>query len=319
MDVKAEFVERQFARAMARASDGTDGSQASNDVRAVAADLRAALGANFASAIDAHETKLLGAGDGASMLARVLDRVRAARGDIAAAYVAFDARLRLERQALLGFFSTAGELGAYLGALLAVLLVVVSLYALWVLPEFAILFRSLAQPLPGLTAALLGYGPVVVVALLAILAAVALVVWGFARARRRMLRLETLPRAWERVPAFGAAIAAHRVALAYAFQEIFVAAGLAPAVARVHAEQLTGASLGARTDEAAVLEGAARVGALREELSVQAEQRRAEALAALVRARRIAFHAARLLVYAIIGLFVIGMYLPIFHLGSAVD
>jgi hypothetical protein len=134
-----------------------------------------------------------------------------------------------------------------------------------------------------------------------------------------MLRLETLPRAWGRVPAFGAAIAAHRVALAYSFQEIFVAAGLAPAVARVDAERLTGAALGARADEAAVLEGAARVGALREELSVQAEQRRAEALAALVRARRIAFHAARLLVYAIIGLFVIGMYLPIFHLGSAVD
>ena len=320
MDVKAEFVERQFARAMARGNGATDrGSGGANDVRAVAADLRSALGAAFAPAIDAHETKLLGAGNSTSMIARVLDRVRAAGGDVTAAYVAFDARLRLEREALLGFFATAAELGAYLGALLGVLLVVVTLYALWVLPEFGRLYRSLEQPLPALTAALLGHGPVIVLVLLAILAAVAVVAWGFARARRRMLSLEALPRVWERLPAFGTAIAAHRVALGHALQEVFLAAGLAPSVARADAGQLTGAALAGRVDEAAVLEAAERVGALREELRVQAEQRRADALAALMRARRIAFHVARLLVYAIIGLFVIGMYLPIFHLGSVVD
>jgi hypothetical protein len=320
MDVKGEFVERQFARAMTRASDSADGeSRGAHDVRAVAADLRSTLGAAFAPAIDAHETKLLGAGDRKSMTARVLDRVRAAGGDVSAAYVAFDARLQLERQALRGFFATAAELGAYLGALLGVLLVVVIVYAGWVLPQFRGLYRSLEQPLPRLTAALLGDGPVVVLVLLAILVAIGVVAWGFARARRRMLRLEASPRAWERAPVFGRALAAHRVALGYGLQEVFLAAGVAPSVARVEAEQLTGAALPERADEAAVLEAAARVGALREELRVQAEQRRAEALAALMRARRIAFHVARLLVYAVIGLFVIAMYLPIFNLGSALD
>jgi hypothetical protein len=321
MNIKVEFVERQFARAMASGGARADAAQNANasDVRAVAAELRAALGSAFESAIDAHEKVLLGERDATSMLARFLASVRAAGGDVAAAYVAFDARMGAERQALAGFFAAAAELGTYLGALLGVLTVIVAMYVVYVLPAFANLYRGLDQRLPALTSTLLGNGPVIFVALVVILASGVVVGWGFTRARRRMLSLETLPRSWERLPAFGTAIAKHRIALAYGLQEMFLRAGVAVGVARADAERLTGGSLLVRPDEAAVLDAAQRVGALEDELRVQAEQRRVEALAALLRARRIAFHAARFLVYAVIALFVFGMYLPVFDLGAVID
>jgi type II secretory pathway component PulF len=224
---------------------------------------------------------------------------------------------------------------AYLGAVLAVLIVVVSLYAALILPQFRSLYRGFGTDLPTLTSAVFGGGaPVFTLLMLFAVGLLFSLSWFVFLLRRRLKRFVPISARYQRIPLTGP------VALAYHHYLWLSYAGLLRATGMGAAEALTLAATrvplvsgGYWSDTAAAEEGkpkahqsaviadltmAERLGKLDEETAFQQEATVDTLLATLARCRRRSRIVLTLCVYFLVAIFVSAMYLPIFSLGSAI-
>jgi hypothetical protein len=206
---------------------------------------------------------------------------------------------------------------AYLGMVLALLVIVVAMYGLFVVPQFTILYGGLNEQLPALTALLFGRGPhIFTFAILLAAAMLMFISWFVFYLRRQLRRYAPAAAGYQKVPVVG------KVAVAYNQYLWLSYAGLLRA-AHMPAEQALSVA-GSRLDRGvssgltADLSIAARLGKLEEECRFQQDATAEAFLQALARFRRHSRMFLTAIIYFLVALFVSGMYLPIFSLGSAI-
>lgn len=208
----------------------------------------------------------------------------------------------------------------YSALLLAILFVVSGSMVVFVVPQFASLFRSFGVDLPPLTRAIVGHAWVMPLAALVGAICCLLVGWLTLRLARSARSLTPLPRRLRMLPLIGPMAAHLDDLLAVQYLGTLLAGRIESAAARSVVDVL----LDARAREApspalaAFLAGADRLGLLDEELNTQLGKRTALlATAAGALGARLSI-ALRLVIYLTIALFVVAMYLPVFQLGSTV-
>ena len=208
---------------------------------------------------------------------------------------------------------------AYLGAILAVLLVVVTFYGVIVLPSLEALYDGFHSTLPAVTRWVFspGVSGFLLVWLLVVLA-LGFAAWFIFRLRLALRRFAPLPPFYRRAPLLGAVARAYDTYLRLAYAGALRAAGL-DAAAAIEA----GASRRADAASTAMLKtedfaAAQKLGRLDSELEYQRTVVVDAFLEALVRARRRTRAAFTFIVFSLVALYVTGMYEPIFSLGSAI-
>jgi type II secretory pathway component PulF len=213
----------------------------------------------------------------------------------------------------------------YLGAVLAVLAAVVSMYAVFILPQMRSLYRGFGSDLPGLTqVAFGGGGSVFTLLVLGSLLLLVLLGWFVHALRRRLRRYTPMPARFRRVPLVGPVTRAYNQYLWLACARLLAAAGLSATEALRLAAQKSSVGdadeqgSGAQSAIAADLAMAAQLGKLDEELQFQQDAAVDAFLTALARCRRRARVVLTVCAYVLVALFVSAMYLPIFSLGSSI-
>jgi hypothetical protein len=224
---------------------------------------------------------------------------------------------------------------AYLGAVLAVLIVVVSLYAALILPQFRSLYRGFGTDLPTLTSAVFGGGaPVFTLLMLLAVGLLFSLSWFVFLLRRRLKRFVPISARYQRIPLVGPVALAYHQYLWLSYAGLLRATGMgtgeALTLAATRVPLVSGGRWGnsvAASDEnpksnmSAVvtdLSMAERLGKLDEETAFQQEATVDTFLATLARCRRRSRIVLTLCVYFLVAIFVSAMYLPIFSLGSAI-
>ncbi|MFO1400090.1 MAG: hypothetical protein U1F30_02560 [Steroidobacteraceae bacterium] len=304
------FVERQLALQQERGA-GT--------LAAAAESLRRALPADHRAEIDRLEADLAGRSATATpereALVAVVAVARERGGAALAAYASARTIREASRQALDGLLFGIGAQVQYLLTLLLVLVAVAGTYSTLVYPKLAEAFTTFGTVAPPMTEFL--FGQVQLIWLL-ILVAGALVLgarWVLARSRRMLEAGDALPERLARWPVLGAVVRSQRRWLALQWMAVLHDAGVGRAAAREGAT----ARFGAMSEpDGGTLEAAEALGTLRAELSAQMEAQQAEVVRAATRARTWVVFALRLIVFWIIAIAVIGMYAPIFGLGTVV-
>jgi type II secretory pathway component PulF len=216
----------------------------------------------------------------------------------------------------------------YLGAVLAVLAVLVGGYASVVMPQFASLYRQFGEPLPSLTSMAFGReGPLF--ALLLVLAVLLLIFlwWFLFKLRRQLRRFAPLPAACERLPLVGLSVRTYHQYLWLSYAALLRVTGVSAeqalhkAAARVGlhgAELAVEGSMPTNSALHSALRLAAQLGKLDEELEFQQLATADAFLAALARCRRRSRLVLTLCVYYLVATYVAAMYLPLFSLGSLI-
>jgi len=222
----------------------------------------------------------------------------------------------------------------YLCAVFTILVVVAAICGIFVLPEFNSLYAGFGYQLPVLTRLVFGpWAPVFMLMLLMAAVLLAAMAWFVFHLRRQIRRFLPLPDWYQRMPLIGPVASAYHRHLWLSYTALLRAARM-PAD---EALKVAGTRLrvdlgpwGAPAGEAPVNEPllgsgltgdlsiAARLGKLEEETQFQQEATADTFLTALVRCRRRARVFLSLLIYLLVAIFVSGMYLPIFSLGSAI-
>ena len=221
---------------------------------------------------------------------------------------------------------------AYLGAVLAVLMVVVGMYGSLILPQFRALYGGFGVVLPTVTRIAFGHG-VPLFALLLVAGLAGFLCWFVYLLRRRLRCYVPLAAAYQRIPLVGPVVVAYNQYLWLSYAGLLRAAGMRTAEAlrlagtRVPLAQPTQwdapvpASEGISNFGASAvisdLVVAARLGKLGDEVQFQQEATVEAFLAALARCRRRTRIILTFCVYFLVAIFVSAMYLPIFSLGSA--
>jgi type II secretory pathway component PulF len=223
----------------------------------------------------------------------------------------------------------------YLGAVLAVLIVVVSIYAILILPQFRSLYKGFGTDLPAMTNAVFGRGaPIFTVLMLLAVGLLAFLCWFVFSLRRRLRRYVPMPAGYRRIPLVGPVVLAYHQYLWLSYTGLLRATGMPVAEAlRLAATRLPLVSIGPwgdsgatadhepRSDVSALLADlsmAERLGKLDEESEFQQEATVDTFLASLARCRRRSRVLLTICVYFLVATFVSAMYLPIFSLGSAI-
>jgi len=211
----------------------------------------------------------------------------------------------------------------YLGAVLAILIVVATMYATFILPQFRSLYRGLGSELPRLTQfAFGGRGSVFTVLLLASLLLLTFLAWFIYALRRRLRRYTPMPARFQKVPLVGPVARAYNQYLWLSCARLLTAGGvpatdaLRLAAQRWNIGDLDEQGRGLETPVASDLVISARLGKLEEELQFQQEAAAEAFLTALARCRRRARVILTICTYFLVATFVSAMYLPIFSLGS---
>jgi hypothetical protein len=205
----------------------------------------------------------------------------------------------------------------YLGAVLTLLVIVVAMYGLFIVPQFTILYGGLNEQLPALTRVLFGHGPPVFTLVLLLAAAMLVFTsWFVFYLRRQLRRYVPAAAAYQKLPLVG------KVAVAYNHYLWLSYAGLLRAahMPAEHALSVAGSRLeqGGSSALSADLSIAAQLGKLEEECRFQQDATAEVFLQALARFRRRARIVLTSIIYFLVAVFVSGMYLPIFSLGSAI-
>jgi len=221
----------------------------------------------------------------------------------------------------------------YLGAVLAVLIVVVCMYGLFILPQFRSLYGGFGRELPTLTGLVFGGGaPLFTLLLLSAFGLIIFLCWFVYLLRRQLRRYVALSAGYERIPLVGPVAVAYHQYLWLSYAGLLRAGGIQAADAlRLAATRVpvssvarwgTSAAATGREPQAggstfADLSMAERLGKLDDETQFQQEASVDTFLTALARCRRRARIVLTLCVYYLVATFVSAMYLPIFSLGSA--
>jgi type IV pilus assembly protein PilC len=214
-------------------------------------------------------------------------------------------------------FGGISDMAAYLFSLILVLMVVVTVYVVFVVPQFRNLFGSMGHPLPALTRNLLEHWWAAAVILVLFLLGAGLMWAGARRLRRRMLGLYPLGRGTRGLPLVGRLVGEYDRFLWMQYLAVFLDSALPASVAGEIARTYVSAPSGSAEAEL-VLAGAEKLGVLRETIAAQLPDRRETVLNNLASIRNVGAHIVRLLIYLLIGMFVTAMYLPIFGLGALV-
>jgi type II secretory pathway component PulF len=219
----------------------------------------------------------------------------------------------------------------YLSAVLAVLIVVVGTYALFVLPQFRSLYRGFGTDLPSLTGLVFGGGaPLFTLMLLFAVGLLIFLFWFVFSLRRQLRRYVALSAGYQRIPLVGPVAIAYHQYLWLSYTGLLRSAGMQAAEAlRLAAtrvpncrwsEPVSNAEVRPTEGSAVVadLSMAERLGKLEEETAFQQEAAVDTFLATIARCRRRARLVLTICVYYLVATFVSAMYLPIFSLGSAI-
>lgn len=286
---------------------------------AVAADkIRGALATEFHWAVDEAARVLAGEPPPRAwpQLGELLATARAHGISAERTFAAFERSLRQQRAAHLGALDGARSLGLYLAALSALLILVVGLYAWWVLPSFQSMFELMGAPLPEFTASVVGNRWVLVPLLAVLVIVMALYLLGLARVRTRLENMRPVLPLLRWVPNFRAWAHAHDTSLWMRYYALFLDAGAQANVAETAAAQLAGEPRGDHRPR--LLESAAKLGRLREELARLLEADVHDANERFESARNTVVLMLRLYIYILLSGYLIAMYLPIFKLGAVV-
>lgn len=217
----------------------------------------------------------------------------------------------------------------YLGAVLGVLIVVVTMYAVFMLPEFRLLYAGFGSELPGVTQfAFGGGGAVFTVLLFGSLLLLMFFAWFVHALRRRLSRYTPMSVRFQKVPLVGPVVLAYNQYLWLSCARLLSAAGVAaPDALRLAAQRSNvgefeiggGAPEGRgllRSSIDSDLIASAQLGKLDEELQFQQSTAVDSFLTALARCRRRARVVLTICTYILVATFVSAMYMPIFSLGS---
>jgi type II secretory pathway component PulF len=216
----------------------------------------------------------------------------------------------------------------YLGAVLGVLIVVVAMYAVFMLPQFKSLYGGFGGELPGLTQFAFGGGaPVFTVLLFGSLLLLIFLGWFVNALRRRLRRYTAFPVGFQKVPLVGPVALAYNQYLWLSCARLLTVAGvpatqalrLAAQRSNIGEVELTRAGEhggGLQSPLASDLAVSAQLGKLAEELQFQQDAAVDVFLTALARCRRRARVVLTICTYVLVAIFVSAMYLPIFSLGS---
>lgn len=214
----------------------------------------------------------------------------------------------------------------YLGAVLAILVVVVTMYAVFMVPEFRTLYRGLGSELPGLTQfAFGGGGSVFTVLLVGSLLLLVFFAWFVYALRRRLRRYTPMPVRFQRVPLVGPVALAYNQYLWLSCARLLTAADVAATEALLLAAERSnvgpfeferGGDPGTSSSIDSDLRASAQLGKLDEELQFQQDAAMEAFLTALGRCRRRVRVVLTICTYILVATFVSAMYLPIFSLGS---
>jgi type II secretory pathway component PulF len=224
---------------------------------------------------------------------------------------------------------------SYLGAVLAVLFVVVGVYGLFVLPQFKGFYGGFGRQLPALTVFVFGRGaPLYALALLLASGLLAFLGSFVYHLRRQIRRYEPMPASYRSVPLVGRVARTYNRFLWLSYAALLRAGNLSPDQSlRLAGTRLpmvatdawagplpdTEPHLGSGSSELLCdLATAARLGKLEQEMQFQQQATVDEFLAALSRCRRQTQIALTILIYYLVAMFVSAMYLPIFSLGSGI-
>jgi hypothetical protein len=224
---------------------------------------------------------------------------------------------------------------AYLGAVLGLLIAVLSLYGLFILPQFKGFYAGFGEGLPALTSLALVRGAPLS-ALMILLAAVLLacMFWFAFYVRRQVRRYAPMSRGYQRLPLLGPVAIAYNQYLWLSYAGVLRAAFMPVDQAlRVSGMRLPlqtvgqwnapgdGSTTPVEPDAPGLigdLSIAARLGKLDDEVRFQQDATVDAFLAELARCRRRTRIGLSTLVYFLVATFVSAMYLPIFSVGSAI-
>jgi len=303
-----DFVTRQFVHEF----------DSGADLAAASGRLRSALAPDFHGSVAEIENLIAGTGPGARpQLAALIAAARELRASPERAFASYERSRRLLNARFTDTLSGAVSFGVYIGALVALLAVVVCVYAIIVLPKFESVFSEFGTPLPAFTRALMGSTWILVPLLLVTLAAVAAYFERISRLKRRLARLEAVSPVLRYVPGLRSWAARYDSTLWLRYQSILIEAGANVEDARAVASRLVGAAP-ADDDRQALFDAAVHLGRGREELAEQLENDRVASLEGLEQRRNIVVTLIRMLVYLAVGAFVLAMYLPIFKIGATI-
>jgi type IV pilus assembly protein PilC len=285
---------------------------------AAAERLRGAMPQEFHWAIDEAMRVLAGGAPPASwpQLGNLLAAARDRGIDVARAFAAYIRSVEQTRTAVAGVFAGATSLGIYLVTMSLIFIVVVSVYAVLVLPAFRTLFESFGAPLPAFTQLIVGNTAVLLVSLALLVLVLVLYMVGITRLKSRMEQMQPLMPALRWFPALKYWARAHDTSLWMRFYALFLDAGAPVDTAEAAAAQLAGAPEGDHRPR--LLAGAAKLGHLREELARLIEANAREAVDRFEGARNTVVLVLRLFIYMLLSGYVLAMYLPIFKLGAVV-
>jgi len=216
---------------------------------------------------------------------------------------------------------------AYLGAVLAVLILLVVMYGLFVLPQFRGLYGQFGTPLPRITSMMFGGGaPLFTLLLVSAIGLLASLWWFVLDLRRKLRRYAPLSAGYLKLPLIGAVALAYNQYLWLSYAALLRATGMSAAEALRIAggrlplapverwETLPVSSAPGLVNDLAL---AFRLGKLDEETSFQQVATVDSFLAALHRCRSRSRLVLTICIYYLVASYVAAMYLPIFSLGSA--
>jgi len=261
-------------------------------------------------------------------LAWLLRQTSAPEQSAAALFGEFRRHQSFSATAMFAVWSEFAGFLTYLGVVLAVLVVLVINYGLFVLPQFRGLYSQFGTSLPRLTSLLFGGGaPLFTLLLLSAVALLAILCWFVFDLRRKLRRYAPMPAGYYRLPLIGTVALAYNQYLWLSYAALLRATGMRAAEAlRIAGRRLplaaverwetlpTSGEPGLVNDLALAF----RLGKLDEEASFQQEATVDSFLAALHRCRIRSRLVLTICVYYLVASYVAAMYLPIFSLGSAI-
>jgi type II secretory pathway component PulF len=263
----------------------------------------------------------------------LLSQTGAPEKSVAALLRAYQRQESFRATTVIAVWSEFAGFLTYLGAVLAVLIVVIGMYALLILPQFRSLYRGFGTDLPALTGLMFG-GGAPLSALLLLLAAGILIFlfWFVFLLRRQLRRYMPLTAGYQRIPVVGPVVLAYHQYLWLSYAGLLRSTGMPAAealrLAATRVPLMSSHGWGERAStEAKPADGsglvadlsvAERLGKLDEETAFQQEATVDTLLATLARCRRRARLVLTICVYYLVAMFVAAMYLPIFSLGSAI-
>jgi hypothetical protein len=238
--------------------------------------------------------------------ARALHRFEDVRRELAPSLAAADDRL--------------GASTAYITMLGIAFVLVLTVFWLYLLPQFAMLYESFGAELPALTKVLLMDGGAIALSMTTLLVVVVVGIRLFRRhASRRLQALRPFDPRMAGWPLVGPIVSAYNEAIFLAYVRVLTASGCDQEIAQQRSAALTGVEL--RRDGSllgASFAIAAELGRSAVELDHQYARSATTLPVAFDRALHRVDSALKLLFAVAVGLLVIAMYLPIFKLGSVI-